>query len=194
MYFSLLFWFYYSYACAIEDTVSLTVVITGGLTEYPPRYPYPATATVSVYGLQGWMEDLQPLNIGRFLHACSSYVSGGTRVRLDLESTGSSQGAQWEFFRAWEPNIRPVQCHLTINSCHNSCIFLIAKIQVFLVTGGYGSGYLDSTELYEPSVGGWVIAGAKLPRPMISLKAINIDDRVLIFGSLRLFYTWSLVS
>ena len=72
--------------------MTLTVVITGGLTEYPPRYPYPATATVSVYGLQGWMEDLQPLNIGRFLHACSSYVSGGTRVRLDLESTGSSHG------------------------------------------------------------------------------------------------------
>ena len=124
------------------------------------------------------------------------------RVRRDQGETGFgvhrvkpwSHGAQWEFVRAWEPNIRPAQCHLTINSCHNSCIFLIAKIQVFLVTGGYGSGYLDSTELYEPSVGSWVIARAKLPRPMISLKAINIDDRVLIFGSLRLFYTWSLVS
>ena len=76
-------------------------------------------------------------------------------------------------------------------------------IQVLLVTGGYGSRYLDfdintplldSTEVYYPSVGSWVIAGAKLPRPMISLKAIYIDDRVLIFGSLRLFYTLSLVS
>ena len=54
---------------------------------------------------------------------------------------------------------------------------------MFLVTGGKGgSGFLDSTELYDPSVGSWVVAGAKLPRPMTSVKAINIDDRVLIFG------------
>ena len=56
---------------------------------------------------------------------------------------------------------------------------------MFLVTGGKGgSGFLDSTELYDPSVGSWVVAGAKLPRPMTSVKAINIDDRVLIFGIL----------
>ena len=52
---------------------------------------------------------------------------------------------------------------------------------MFLVTGGYGSVYLDSTEVYNPSVG-WVETAAKLPRPMVSLRAINIDDRVLIFG------------
>ena len=56
---------------------------------------------------------------------------------------------------------------------------------MFLVTGGKGgSGFLDSTELYDPSVGSWVVAGAKLPRPMSNVKAINIDDRVLIFGIL----------
>ena len=50
------------------------------------------------------------------------------------------------------------------------------------MTGGYDGYYLDSTELYDPSVGIWVVSGAKLPRPMRSLSAINIDDRVLIFG------------
>ena len=60
------------------------------------------------------------------------------------------------------------------------CLFHNLLIQVFLVTGGY---FLDSTEVYDPSVGSWVVAGAKLPRPMARLKAINIDDRVLMFGN-----------
>ena len=53
------------------------------------------------------------------------------------------------------------------------------------MTGGYDENYsfLDSTELYDPSVGSWVVAGAKLPRPMFGLRAINIDDRVLMFGN-----------
>ena len=53
------------------------------------------------------------------------------------------------------------------------------------MTGGQdGSVLLDSTELYDTNVGSWVVAGAKLPRPMSNVKAINIDDRVLIFGIL----------
>ena len=32
------------------------------------------------YGLEGWMEDLPPLNVGRFEHGCGSYVSGGDMV------------------------------------------------------------------------------------------------------------------
>ena len=64
--------FYYSCACALEDPDTSTVVITGG---------YYYTTTVSVYGTQGWQEDLQSLNVGRFLHACSSYMSGEDRVR-----------------------------------------------------------------------------------------------------------------
>ena len=42
--------------------------------------------------------------------------------------------------------------------------------------------FLDSTEVYDPSVGSWVTTGAKLPRPMIDMRAVNIEDRVLIFG------------
>ena len=51
------------------------------------------------------------------------------------------------------------------------------------MTGGQdGSVLLDSTELYDTNVGSWVVAGAKLPIPMWGFKAVNIEDRVLIFG------------
>ena len=53
---------------------------------------------------------------------------------------------------------------------------------MFLVTGGYDGHLLDSTEVYDPSVGGWFTTEAKLPKPMSDFRAINIDDRVLIFG------------
>ena len=36
--------------------------------------------------------------------------------------------------------------------------------------------------MYDPSVGSWVTTGANLPRPMSDMRAINIIDRVLIFG------------
>ena len=45
---------FHSYACAIPDTED-TVVLTGGVV---------TQATVSVYSLQGWQEDLPPLNTG----------------------------------------------------------------------------------------------------------------------------------
>ena len=63
---------YYRDSCAIDDPDTQTVIITGG---------YKTRTTVSVYGLQGWVEDLQPLNTERYFHACSSYKSGGNRVR-----------------------------------------------------------------------------------------------------------------
>ena len=57
-------------------------------------------------------------------------------------------------------------------------------IQVFLVTGGSTDwlGTLDSTEVYEPSVGSWMMTRAKLPAPMQGLRATNIDGRILLFG------------
>ena len=36
--------------------------------------------------------------------------------------------------------------------------------------------------MYDPSVGSWVVTAAKLPKPRNGLRALNIDDRVLIFG------------
>ena len=63
---------YYSYACAIPDPDTDTVVVTGGLF---------SMNTVSVYSNQGWQEDLPPLNTGRYEHACAGYMSGEKRVR-----------------------------------------------------------------------------------------------------------------
>ena len=61
-------------ACAIADPENMTVIITGG--SYTPE-------TVSVYGLNGWIEDLPPLHVGRKDHACTSFISGeGDRVSL----------------------------------------------------------------------------------------------------------------
>ena len=60
----------YSRACGIPDEE--TVIITGGT--------YSQT-TVSVYSVEGWQQDLPPLNTGRFGHACSSYWSDGRRVK-----------------------------------------------------------------------------------------------------------------
>ena len=51
-------------------------------------------------------------------------------------------------------------------------------VQVFLVTGGRaGWMTVDSTELFDSSVGSWVVAGAKMPIRLVYLRAINIDDR-----------------
>ncbi len=56
---------------------------------------------------------------------------------------------------------------------------------MFLVTGGYdydgSDDYLDSTEIYDPDSGSWR-AGAALPSPRSILRAISIDNRILIFG------------
>ena len=70
---------YYSIACAIDDPDTQTVVITGG---------WYTRSTVSVYGLQGWVEDLQPLNDARLSHACTSYIKGGnSRVRESIRES-----------------------------------------------------------------------------------------------------------
>jgi len=73
-------------ACAIPDQDS--VIVTGGGS---------SKNTVSVYTVEGWQQDLPPLNTGRFRHACSSYWSDERRIFMvtggwetsfsDLDST-----------------------------------------------------------------------------------------------------------
>ena len=138
---------YYRMACAIEDSNTQTLIITGG---------FDTMTTVSVYSLQGWVEDLQSLNTGRYFHACAYYLKANRMVR---EICRINKYMSFLFY-----------------SSH----FLI---QVFLVTGGYDeSDRLDSTELYDPSMGSWV-SGAKLPRPLNSLSAASIDARIIILGT-----------
>ena len=45
------------------------------------------TGTVSRYGVDGWIEDLQDLNIGRDRHACTSYRNNDN-VRVNLVCGG----------------------------------------------------------------------------------------------------------
>ena len=56
-------------------------------------------------------------------------------------------------------------------------------MQMFLVSGGYdGSVKIDSTEVFDPSLGTWR-HGAALPSERIFVRATNIDNRVLLFGN-----------
>ncbi len=60
-------------ACSIplEDRM----VITGG---------YYTKTIVSEYNQEGWVGDLASLNVGRYGHGCSSFVSGAERVSVTL--------------------------------------------------------------------------------------------------------------
>ena len=69
--------FIYRNSCAIPDPDTETVVITGG------RY---YRNRVSVYSVQGWQDDLPDLITGRYYHACAGYMSGGRRVRLNVDN------------------------------------------------------------------------------------------------------------
>ena len=59
-----------SYACAISD--GSEVILTGG---------FGNRRDVTAYNLDGFVEDLPLLNIGRQYHACSSFVQGSNTVR-----------------------------------------------------------------------------------------------------------------
>ena len=57
----------------------------------------------------------------------------------------------------------------------------VVFIQTFLVTGGYNNGYLSSTELLVETDSAWVLAG-NLPTPRDGLRAVNIDQKILVTG------------
>ena len=57
-----------------------------------------------------------------------------------------------------------------------------------MVTGGHNYDFsLDSTELYDPSTGHWRMSGA-LPSAMIGLRAITVNNRVLVYGETILIF------
>ena len=53
--------------------------------------------------------------------------------------------------------------------------------QTYLVTGGFGDGYLSSTELLVETAAAWVFTG-QLPTPRSGLTGANIDGRILMTG------------
>ena len=52
---------------------------------------------------------------------------------------------------------------------------------MYLVSGGYGSDYLSSTELLMETASAWVLTG-ELPSPRSGLRGANIDNRVMMTG------------
>ena len=56
---------------------------------------------------------------------------------------------------------------------------------MFLVTGGTDDLYanFDSTEILDMMVGSWTASRAKLPQPMDGPRAVNFNNRILIFGN-----------
>ena len=62
----------FSRACSIADPDIDTVIITGGQSR----------SKASVYDKSGWVKDLSDLRQGRYLHACTSYLSNAKRVRF----------------------------------------------------------------------------------------------------------------
>ena len=55
-----------------------------------------------------------------------------------------------------------------------------------MVTGGYRSGFFDSTEIFNFNDNVWRIVSGKLPVKMYFMSAVTINNRVLAFGKLFL--------
>ena len=86
----------FSDACTIQ--LEDWVVVTGG-TDRPD-------STVSVYDVNGWVEDLPDLNQGRDEHGCGYYVdSSNNIVSLQLEDLKTSL---FHLFQGLSCNWRPL--------------------------------------------------------------------------------------
>ena len=70
-------WYFRDNACAISDPENQRVIITGG---GGPQVMI--SNNVTVYGHQGWIEDLPNLQYSRTEHGCTSYLSKGKRVSV----------------------------------------------------------------------------------------------------------------
>ena len=56
--------------------------------------------------------------------------------------------------------------------------------QTFLVTGGYYSGNIASTELLVENTSAWVLAG-NLPTARLALRGVQIQQKVYMLGIIR---------
>ena len=142
-----------SHACAIA--LQDRVVVTGGMW---------SGNTVQVYTLSGPQEQLPDLQTPRHLHACAHYRDSRHRT-VSIVS-----------------NITAHLTIVTIVTLH--CVVMINNInvQVLLVTGGWNSGYLDSTELLSPYTRRWRYSAA-LPSPRRGLSGATLDNKVVITGT-----------
>ena len=65
-------------------------------------------------------------------------------------------------------------CHYYDNNNDN--------VQVYLVTGGYNSGRLSSTELLLPYANSWSYSAA-LPSPRNELRSATLNNKVVVIGT-----------
>ena len=60
-------------------------------------------------------------------------------------------------------------------------MFSDPTVQTLIVAGGYGGGYLDTTELLRPGASAWQFAAA-LPHKMWGLRGANIGGSFYLTG------------
>ena len=84
----------------------------------------------------------------------------------------------------WQGDLPPL---ITGRHDHACASYTTVRSKILLVTGGYGGGPLDSTEIFDPVLGSWS-ARAALPTPMGHVKAASLDNRVLIVGMHTFYY------
>ena len=53
---------------------------------------------------------------------------------------------------------------------------------MYLVSGGYGSDFLSSTELLMETASAWVLTG-ELPSPRYGLRGAHIENKILMTGN-----------
>ena len=55
-----------------------------------------------------------------------------------------------------------------------------------MVTGGWESSRLDTTEVYKDGV--WIVSAGKLPVAITNLAGTTINNRAMIFGIRMIFF------
>ena len=152
---------YFSDACAISDGDS--VLVTGGtgdLEDYAYYYDGGGgSAKVRRYNLEGWVEDLPDLTVGRRMHGCAAFTMEGEHVCKGIE-------------------------HKQFHHLHQ--VYLVAGGCSLIDVGisCHGSGYLSSTEIYRG--GQWVTTGP-LPVAVAGVRGVTLDNTVLMTGQLTLY-------
>ena len=67
----MIFLFVCRYSCSIQDIENPSVIITGGA---DLGASVPNWKRVTRYDIEGFVEDMPPLNIGRAGHGCGAYL------------------------------------------------------------------------------------------------------------------------